>query len=190
MLANPSTVLTILTYNLQCKALIHAVGPQWSGNQVTDVHLLSQVCTKSLKDAQKYQSIAIPAISAGIFKFPIQICADTLIKAVVDFSRDNPAFHLPLREINFVLHKDSDAQEFHKALQKHLPSQNIIKIQKKTPPIATAPTSHAMGLPLVTPSGTTADTQSKKKHKKKRTAPSLSDTIKLKRGSLLDVTVR
>lgn len=186
------TWVTTKVGNLHCKALIHAVGPVWTGNQVTEVNLLSQVCTKSLKDAQKYQSIAIPAISAGIFKFSIQICADTLTKAVVEFSRNNPTFHLPLREINFVLYKNSDAQEFQNALQKHLPPQNMItKIQNKTPPIATVPTTHAMGLPLpvVTPSGATADTQSKKKHKKKHTTPILSDTIKLKRGSLLDVKV-
>ena len=189
------TWFTTKVGNLHCKALVHAVGPVWTGNQVREVLLLSQVCKKSLEDAQKYQSIAIPAISAGIFKFPIDICADTLIKAVVDFSKSNPALH---REINFVLHKDSDAREFQKALKKYLPPPNIYtQNEKQTPTITTAPRPHAMGLPApasrvmglpaVTSSGATAPMQ--KKRKKKLTAPRLSDAIKLNQGSLLDVTV-
>ena len=143
------TWLTTKVGNLHCKALIHAVGPLWTGNQVREVHVLSQVCTKSLQDAQKYHSIAIPAISAGIFKFPIEICTDTLIKAVVDFSKQNPA--LQLREINFIVLKDTDSHEFQKALQRYMPPQNMIaKIQKAPPPITTAPASHAMGLPTAT----------------------------------------
>ena len=182
--------LTAKVGNLPCKALIHAVGPRWTGDQVKETLLLSHACTKSLRAAQKYQSIAFPAIGAGIFKFPIEICADTLIKAVVDFCKHNPAVHL--REIHFVLLTDSDAQVFKTALTRHLPPQNIISEshpRKPPQPTTLVPRPHTIELPGTSPLGATTDTQSKKKHKKKPSGPSPSDIIKLHRGSLLDVTV-
>ena len=137
--------LTTKVGNLSCKALIHAVGPRWTGDQVKETLLLSHACTKSLRAAQKYHSIAFPAIGAGIFKFPIDICADTLIKVVVDFSKNNPAVHL--REINFVLFTDSDAQAFKTALTRHLRPQNIISESHPRKPPQLVPRPHTIELP-------------------------------------------
>ena len=106
--------------NLPCLALIHAVGPRWSSNP--SKQQLQKVCMNCLKEASIYNSIALPAISSGIFGCPKDLCADTLISTAVNFFRTQPS---NLQEINFVLFKHADAVLFIKALQAHLPSQNI-----------------------------------------------------------------
>lgn len=70
---------------LPAKAVIHAVGPQWGeGNE--DEKLRSAVY-KSLKlaDEREFESIAIPAVSAGIFGFPKDRCAAIILQTVIDF---------------------------------------------------------------------------------------------------------
>ena len=75
-----------------------------------------------LKRASVYNSIALPAISSGVFGCPMDLCANTLISTAVNFFKSQPSI---LQEINFVLFKHTDAVLFIKALQAHLPPQNI-----------------------------------------------------------------
>ena len=42
-----------------------------------------------LADDNKFQSIAIPCISSGIFKVPISLCAEAIVTAVFDFGRQS-----------------------------------------------------------------------------------------------------
>lgn len=70
---------------LPCKYIIHAVGPRFSDHRQEDaVALLERVVTQSLKEAEKLKcsSFAMPAISSGMFGFPLDLCADTIAQAV------------------------------------------------------------------------------------------------------------
>ena len=107
---------------LPCMALIHAVGPRWYNNPA-GMQQLKKVCTNCLKEAKAYSSIALPAISSGVFGCPIRQCADILVSATIDFCKSWQ--HTNLNEINFVLFKPADVSEFIRALQDHLPPQNI-----------------------------------------------------------------
>ncbi|XP_028608059.1 protein mono-ADP-ribosyltransferase PARP14 [Grammomys surdaster] len=72
---------------LPCHYVIHAVGPRWKGDKVLEcVSLLKKVVKQSLTLAEKYkcQSIAIPAISSGIFDFPLDQCVATIVSAIKD----------------------------------------------------------------------------------------------------------
>lgn len=78
--------------NLACKYVIHAVGPVWhGGTQNEDTHLDSAV-TNSLRQAAELQlqSIALPAISSGIFGFPKERCAALIVAAVERFCSEQP----------------------------------------------------------------------------------------------------
>ena len=108
--------------HLPCVALIHAVGPRWENNP-SGMQQLKKVCTNCLKQAEAYSSIALPAISSGIFGCPIRLCADILVSATIDFCKNRQ--YANLDEINFVLFKQADVSEFIRALQAHLPPQNI-----------------------------------------------------------------
>ncbi|HID06192.1 MAG TPA: macro domain-containing protein [Armatimonadetes bacterium] len=86
---------------LSAKAVIHAVGPQW-GEGDEDRKLRSAVWNSLLlAHEQGFTSIAIPAISSGIFGFPKDRCARILIQTALDFCEQYP--DSPLREIRFTI---------------------------------------------------------------------------------------
>jgi O-acetyl-ADP-ribose deacetylase (regulator of RNase III) len=59
-------------YGLPAKHVIHAVGPVWSGGDLREDDLLAS-CYRSaleLAAAHRLRSLAFPAISTGIYRFP------------------------------------------------------------------------------------------------------------------------
>ena len=61
-------------YSLPCRFVIHAVGPKWNGGHMQEDELLANCYQSAFAIAEELhlQSIALPAISAGIFGFPIE----------------------------------------------------------------------------------------------------------------------
>src|SRR5271156_4516600 len=59
-------------YRLRAKHVIHAVGPVWSGGAEREEELLASCYRAALDLAAEYRlaSIAFPAISTGIYRFP------------------------------------------------------------------------------------------------------------------------
>jgi putative ATPase len=88
---------------LPCKAIIHAVGPVWRGGREGEDDALRSAVWSSLEQATKqgFQIIALPAISSGIFGFPVDRCAQILLATVQEFIEQRP--DTSLREIRFVL---------------------------------------------------------------------------------------
>jgi len=71
--------------NLKAKYVIHAVGPRMGeGDEDTK---LKNATLNSLKLADKHnlKSIVFPAISAGIFGFPIDRCAEIMLGTTIDY---------------------------------------------------------------------------------------------------------
>ncbi|XP_054984122.1 protein mono-ADP-ribosyltransferase PARP14-like [Sorex araneus] len=71
--------------NLPYDHVIHAVGPRWEKDKAQKcVYTLRRAVQESLLLAEehKYCSIAIPAISAGVFGFPLSQCTDTIVSAI------------------------------------------------------------------------------------------------------------
>ena len=110
--------------NLHYKALIHAVGPKWQGGHLKEDSLLYNVCNNILKAAEGYKSICIPAISSGIFNFPLEKCAIILIKAITDYflSMQNSSIAC----INLCLYSKDDAETFLKVLKAHQISESTV----------------------------------------------------------------
>jgi len=81
---------------LPCRFVIHAVGPVWgSGNE--DEKLTAAV-TGSLQVAAALdlKSIALPAISTGIFGFPKERAAGVIFKAIQTYFAKNPTSEIEL----------------------------------------------------------------------------------------------
>lgn len=78
--------------NLQCKYVIHAVGPVWNGGGHAGETLLSNAYLNSLKLAQDHgiQTIAFPNISAGAYRFPKIKAAVIAIETVRGFLKHHP----------------------------------------------------------------------------------------------------
>lgn len=90
--------------NLPAKAVIHAVGPVWHEHTPEkEDELLRSAVWNSLEAAhnRNFSSIALPAISAGIFGFPKERCAAILLDTAREFCEKHP--ESPLKNIHFVL---------------------------------------------------------------------------------------
>ncbi len=74
-------------YRLPAKYVIHAVGPIWHGGQKNETELLTACYRRSLELAveQGVRSIAFPAISCGVYRFPIERAARIAVNEVADF---------------------------------------------------------------------------------------------------------
>jgi O-acetyl-ADP-ribose deacetylase (regulator of RNase III) len=71
-------------YRLKAKHVIHAVGPVWSGGDKGEDDLLASCYRTALELAAKHQltSIAYPAISTGIYRFPADRAARIAVGTV------------------------------------------------------------------------------------------------------------
>jgi putative ATPase len=88
---------------LPARYVIHAVGPVWSGDAARDDALLSGAVTSALRLAEErgLASIALPAISTGIFGFPKDRGAAVITQAILDFCQAHP--DSTLRDIRVTL---------------------------------------------------------------------------------------
>ena len=99
--------------NLPAKVVIHAVGPVWNEHKPEEAdELLKSAVWNSLKAAHDrgFSSIALPAISAGIFGFPKERCAAILLDTAKEFCEKHP--ESPLKDIRFVLFDEPTFQAF------------------------------------------------------------------------------
>jgi O-acetyl-ADP-ribose deacetylase len=72
-------------YRLPAKHVIHAVGPVWSGGAAGEERLLASCYRTALTLANDHglSSIAFPAISTGVYRFPADRAARVAVDAVV-----------------------------------------------------------------------------------------------------------
>uniref|UniRef100_A0A3B4XET3 Macro domain-containing protein n=1 Tax=Seriola lalandi dorsalis TaxID=1841481 RepID=A0A3B4XET3_SERLL len=81
----PGDAIVTDACNLPCKYVVHAVGPRFSdSDKKTSVSRLKLAVKESLKQAEMVNcsTIALPAISSGVFGFPVDLCAETIAQAV------------------------------------------------------------------------------------------------------------
>ena len=79
-------------YRLPARHVIHAVGPVWHGGDAGEDALLAACYRNALALAVKHaiRSIAFPAISTGIYRFPPDRAARIAVAEVQDFLADDP----------------------------------------------------------------------------------------------------
>lgn len=81
-------------YHLPAKYIIHAVGPVWHGGKNHEAELLTSCYRHSLQLALQHhiKTIAFPAISCGIFGYPIEQAATIAIITIRNFLQKNDFF--------------------------------------------------------------------------------------------------
>ncbi len=74
-------------YNLPAKYVIHTVGPIWRGGSAHEPELLASCYVESLKLAVQHgvKTIAFPAISCGVYGYPIQDACTIAVREVSQF---------------------------------------------------------------------------------------------------------
>jgi len=73
-------------FNLPARFVIHAVGPVWHGGAKGEPELLASAYSASLElvREQRLASIAFPAISTGVYGYPLDAAADVAVRTVRD----------------------------------------------------------------------------------------------------------
>ncbi|EDN71064.1 protein containing Appr-1-p processing domain [Beggiatoa sp. PS] len=79
-------------YQLPAKQVIHTVGPIWRGGRHDEPTLLANCYLNSLQLALEHQlkTIAFPAISCGIFAYPIPEATKIAVQTTMEFTTQNP----------------------------------------------------------------------------------------------------
>jgi O-acetyl-ADP-ribose deacetylase (regulator of RNase III) len=78
-------------YNLKTKWIIHTVGPVWHDGNRGEDRLLENCYRHSLELAMKLKaaSIAFPAISTGVYRFPIERACKIALGTIKHFLEQN-----------------------------------------------------------------------------------------------------
>lgn len=73
--------------NLKAKYVIHAAGPRMGEGNEDEKLKNATLNSLKLADEKNLKSISLPAISSGIFSFPIQRCAEIMLRTTIDYLR-------------------------------------------------------------------------------------------------------
>jgi len=96
-------------FNLPSKFVIHTAGPIWEGGKNHEEELLDACYSNSLILAALHgKSVAIPAISTGIFRFPISRACEIAVFAVERFLQEHDS---PLEDIYLVTYMSDEVAE-------------------------------------------------------------------------------
>ena len=100
--------------NLQARYVIHAVGPVWHGGAEGEAEALASCYSQALDLAAEYQcrTIALPAISTGVYSYPMDEAAEVAIASV----RAGLDRHATIDEARFWLFGDTAYDAFLQAL--------------------------------------------------------------------------
>ena len=104
------------SYNLQCKYIIHTVGPIINGKLTSEDCDLLESCYKScleLAVKNNLDSIAFCCISTGEFHFPNDKAAQIAVKTVEEFMKKETS----LKKVIFNVFKDMDKEIYRKLLK-------------------------------------------------------------------------
>lgn len=133
---------------LPCKKIIHAVGPclpiKPTYSEFSQAKRQLEQAIRSILDRvdkDQLDTVAIPAISSGLFNYPLSDCAETIVSTVRDYyGFSSSRWNLP-REIFFVNHDEPTVTEMMNACHKILaPHQHYQLV-----PQGQAPGTHTSG---------------------------------------------
>ncbi|XP_027439749.2 protein mono-ADP-ribosyltransferase PARP9 isoform X3 [Zalophus californianus] len=136
-------IVTTKAGRLPCKLIIHAVGPRWTAKYY-------QTCTCKLQEAiinildyvtfinPDIETVAIPALSSGIFQFPLDLCTQIIVETISFYYRERqPATNL--KEIHLVSNDHPTVVAFKNASEAILRMNKLgsCMSQEATPPFET-----------------------------------------------------
>jgi O-acetyl-ADP-ribose deacetylase (regulator of RNase III) len=109
---------------LPCRYVIHAVGPVWNGSKgesgvgIEDAQLDAAVRgSLRVADGLGLKSISFPAISTGVFGFPIERAADIILKAIRTYFETKSLSGI--KTVRMVLYNRPSLSAFQKAWHDH-----------------------------------------------------------------------
>ena len=104
-------------HRLPARHVIHAVGPRWRGGKHGEPELLAGCYRRSIELAHAHdlKSIAFPAISCGIYGYPLELAAPVAVGTVAQALRKAPG----VEQVLFVCFADDVKEAYTAALTAH-----------------------------------------------------------------------
>ncbi|KAK6311312.1 hypothetical protein J4Q44_G00169760 [Coregonus suidteri] len=139
---------------LPCRKIIHAVGPNLPYNpRKYDVDVATPQLQRAVLSILKVvkqdhlQSVAIPAISSGLFNYPLPLCADVIVKTLKEYHDPNYS-GAPL-EVRLVNHDEPSVREMERACRQILGSSGShsqqVVAQGQSPKASYSPAASSHG---------------------------------------------
>jgi O-acetyl-ADP-ribose deacetylase (regulator of RNase III) len=99
--------------NLPARYVIHTVGPVWQGGEQGEDELLASCHRRSLEVAATLdcRTIAFPAISTGVYRFPVERAA----RIALETTREALDRHPQIERVTFVVFSDEHQRAFEEA---------------------------------------------------------------------------
>src|SRR5690242_19177087 len=101
-------------YRLKAPHVIHTVGPVWEGGHRGEPELLASCYRRSMELAISYslRTVAFPAISTGVYGYPVDLAAKVAVSAVKGLGSSL----LAVDEVLFCCYSGGDLAHFQRAL--------------------------------------------------------------------------
>jgi O-acetyl-ADP-ribose deacetylase (regulator of RNase III) len=111
----PGEVVITSGHNLPNRYIIHALGPVYGQDQPED-ELLANCYRNSLvlAEEQGIESVAFPAISTGVFGYPLKEAAEVALRAVIERADSLQNVRL----VRFVLFGEEDLEVYENTLSR------------------------------------------------------------------------
>ena len=110
-------------FNLPSQYVIHTVGPVWHGGNNDEAALLASCYQNSLNLAieNNLASIAFPAISTGVYGYPLEQATEIAVNTVEEYMQSGlkKAADLSIREVIFCCFSATDAALYKQVLELH-----------------------------------------------------------------------
>ncbi|MCI0449704.1 MAG: macro domain-containing protein [Chlorobi bacterium] len=109
--------------SLKAKHVIHAVGPRYKDGKSGEEEKLSSAVRSALEIAEKkkLKSVAFPAISSGIFGYPIAESSKVIVNAIIDYfnTKKKEKSETTVEKVVLCLYDDEAFNNFAKEVEKH-----------------------------------------------------------------------
>lgn len=104
-------------FRLKAAHVIHTVGPVWRGGSHGEAGLLASCYRKSLElaDANGIRTLAFPAISTGIYGYPLDQATSIAVGTVRQYLENQP--QTTITEITFVCFDDATLRAYEQAFK-------------------------------------------------------------------------
>ncbi len=111
----PGDAVATSAGDLPARYILHAVGPVWRGGRQGEPELLASAYRRCLELAIEHdcESIAFPAISTGVYGYPMDLAAETALRTTREFliARGRPTI------VRFVLYSEGAYGAFARTIE-------------------------------------------------------------------------
>ncbi|MHA1579321.1 MAG: macro domain-containing protein [Candidatus Freyarchaeota archaeon] len=99
--------------NLKAKYVIHAVGPRWGEGNEDEKLRNATLNSLRLADEKNLKSISFPAISTGIFGFPMKRASEIMLRTTIEYLKGETG----LERVVYVLYDKNAFETFKETLE-------------------------------------------------------------------------